>query len=177
MKKCLNLQAEMKNIGTRIFAFVLVLWYSLSVIGFGVHTCSESNRSFLTSFITGVSCEDIHPAEICSDSCCAKSAQKTTCKCCHEHHVSHENEPISSTAEKFAAKACCSNEYQQIDVTGSGQGNAMEINVLAAHAVCCYASSFIDNSFLHSKLIQTRCLSDQRLFLGELRPLLSVWRI
>lgn len=167
----------MKNIGTRIFAFVLVLWYSLSIIGFGVHTCSESNRSFLTNFISGISCEDIHPAEICSDSCCGVPAQKTACKCCHGHKDSHESKITSEAAEKFETKACCSNEYKFIDVTGSGQNSGLEFSVMTAYALCYCAISLIDNPLSYSKLTQVRSSSGQRYFLGELRPLLSVWRI
>ena len=165
----------MKNLGIRIFAFMLVVWYSLSIIGFGVHTCSESNRSFLTNFISGVSCEDIHPTDICSDSCCAKPVEKSACKCCHEHQKSQDC--TSDAPVKLTSKTCCSNEYQQIDITGSGQSYEADHNLIPICSAICYVSSFIDNPLSYSKLTQVRSLPGQIISMGELRPLLSVWRI
>ena len=115
----------MKNIGTRVFAAILVIWYSLSLIGFGVHTCSENNRSFLTSFISGVSCEDVHPEELCGNACCEKVSYKHSCKCCCGHivEVVEETAPESVPSDGcvLAQKKCCSDDYQQIEITGSGQ--------------------------------------------------------
>ena len=97
----------MKNLGTRIFAFLLVVWYSLSVIGFGVHTCSESNRSFLTNFISGVSCEDIHPADACKASCCSSHKHKN---CCAHHSSDEAEKEVPVGYVKISNKACCSND-------------------------------------------------------------------
>ena len=172
----------MKNIGTRIFAAILVIWYSLSIIGFGVHTCSESNRSFLTSFITGVSCEDVHPTEACGKACCEKESHKHVCKCCcdHSEEVAPKtaSAPLSSDAPMFAQKKCCSDDYQQIEITGSGQ-NAGDESVMMPSCIgyCVPVPSCSINPLFCSKNIQARAPSDQRVFMGELRPLLSIWRI
>lgn len=165
----------MKNIGTRIVALLLLVWYSLSIIGFGVHTCSESNRSFLTNFISGVSCSDVHPSELCKVSCC--SAQKHK-KCC-SHHASDEGaENHSDGGLKVVAKNCCHNDYQQIALTGSGQSNVSEQSVLPVSMLAfCSASSFEFQDLAYSRIIQARTLPDPGLCMGELRPLLSIWRI
>ena len=172
----------MKNIGTRIFAAILVMWYSLSIIGFGVHTCSESNRSFLTSFITGVSCEDVHPTEACGKACCEKESQKHGCKCCCDHSVEvipeAATESASSDAPMFAQKKCCSDDYQQIEITGSSQNSGTEQGLMPiCVGYCADLSSISLCSLLSSKDIQAGALPDRGLSVAKLRPLLSIWRI
>lgn len=172
----------MKNIGTRIFAAILVIWYSLSIIGFGVHTCSESNRSFLTSFITGVSCEDVHPTEACGKACCEKESQKHGCKCCCDHSVEviprAATESASSDAPMFAQKKCCSDIYQQIEITGSSQNSGAEQGLMpVCLGYCADLSSILLNPLVHSKEIQARALPDLIVSMAKLRPLLSIWRI
>ena len=172
----------MKKLGTRVFAAVLVVWYSLSIIGFGVHTCSESNRSFLTSFISGISCEDIHPAELCGKACCEKDAHKhvCTCSCNHSAEVASktDTEPASSGAPMFAQKKCCSDIYQQIEITGSSQNSGAEQGLMpVCLGYCTDLSSILLNPLVHSKEIQARALPDLIVSMAKLRPLLSIWRI
>ena len=172
----------MKNIGTRIFAAILVIWYSLSIIGFGVHTCSESNRSFLTSFISGISCEDVHPAEVCGKACCETETHNHVCKCCSDHSYGvapkAASEPVSSDAPKFAQKKCCSYDYQQIEITGSSQISGTEQGLMP---VCLGYSADLSSislsTFAFSKDIQARALSCRGIPMAKLRPLLSIWRI
>ena len=172
----------MKNIGTRIFAAILVIWYSLSIIGFGVHTCSESNRSFLTSFIIGISCEDVHPAEVCGKACCEKETHNHVCKCCCDHSYGvapkTASEPVSSDAPMFAQKKCCSDDYQQIEITGSSQNSGPEQGLMP---VCLGYSADLSSislsTFAFSKDIQARALSCRGIPMAKLRPLLSIWRI
>ena len=172
----------MKNIGTRVFAAILVIWYSLSIIGFGVHTCSENNRSFLTSFISGVSCEDVHPEELCGNACCEKVSHKHSCKCCCGHivEVVEETAPESVPSDGcvLAQKKCCSDDYQQIEITGSGQSESSEKSLAPLCVGYCDTSSLFSNNLLScSKDMHARVMHDRRVFLGELRPLLSIWRI
>ncbi len=95
----------MKNVLTSISAMLLVVWYSLSVIGFDVHTCSTSGETYIATVASGFSCDDIHPD---SHKASAHHAHKG-CKCCH----SHKEDDSSLTT-----KPCCSNDYQVILLTG-----------------------------------------------------------
>lgn len=167
--------AGMKNLGTRIFAAILVVCYSMSIIGFGVHTCSENNRSFLTSFITGVECEDVHPSEICDAQCCSAAKHKNCCG----HHTSEDNSAgQSDAAVKLCSRTCCTNDYQQIELTGSGHVSVSEkfVEQMTLIALCA-DSSFVYLKSSFSKIIQVLVLPDWGLYKGKLYPLLSVWRI
>ena len=62
----------MKEIVTKIFAALLVVWYLVGIIGFDVHTCSGSGRSFVVAFFEEMTCEEIHPEHSCDPAaCCA----------------------------------------------------------------------------------------------------------
>ena len=41
----------MKNFLTSLTAILLVIWYSLSVIGFDVHTCIGSGETYVATVI------------------------------------------------------------------------------------------------------------------------------
>lgn len=93
------LQVGMKNVLTKVSALLLVVWYSLSVIGFDVHTCSKSGRTFIATVVSGTACEDIHPDHL-----------KSACSCCHHH---------SDDASKgIDRKPCCTDDWQYIALTG-----------------------------------------------------------
>ena len=88
---------------------MLVIWYSLSVIGFDVHTCSGSGKIFIATVISGTDCEDIHPDHV-----------KAPCRCCHHHDCQ-----THSDDEELSTKPCCSDDWQMIVLTGvrSAQGH------------------------------------------------------
>ena len=96
------LQIGMKNVVTSITAMLLVVWYSLSVIGFDVHTCSGSGRTFIATVISGTDCEDIHPGHV-----------KSPCRCCH-----HNEDDTDSDGEGIGTRPCCSDDWQMIVLTG-----------------------------------------------------------
>ena len=98
----------MKDRILRFSALLLVLWYCFSVIGFGVHTCNASGKSFIATFVGGLSCEDIHPENDC---------------CCH-HHASEKQEPAccgtsAQLPEYSTEDCCCSNDYHVLTITGN----------------------------------------------------------
>ena len=168
----------MKNLSTRIFAAIMIVWYSLSIIGFGVHTCLENNRSFLTSFVDGSSCEDIHPSELCGHSCCSKPVQKVQHKCCCAHHDDEHKNAANEDGQMLTQKKCCFNDYQQLDITGSGQDKGLEVNDIPVYSyVCCLVYSSIDNLSSNYSNINSRALPGRHRYVSEMRPLLSVWRI
>ena len=118
-----NLRVEMRNVFIKILAMVLTVWYSMSIIGFDVHTCSGSGRSFVTSFIEGMTCEDIHPEHVCNpESCCADAHETDGHGCCgHSHHegMNTHSDCLYCDGMAFEAKSCCSNDYQVLHLTGT----------------------------------------------------------
>ena len=103
-----TLRVCMKDRILRFGALLLVLWYCFSVIGFGVHTCKASGRSFIATFVSGLSCEEIHPAHDC---CCHQYASdKYESACCSmDDHL----------PEYSAEDCCCSNDYHVLTITGN----------------------------------------------------------
>ncbi len=98
----------MKNVIIKTLAVLLTVWYSMSVIGFDVHTCSGSGRSFVTTFIGGLACEDIHPEHSCGHASCCHDSREDCC---------------SHTGSSVKAKSCCSNDYRALDLTGTLSSN------------------------------------------------------
>lgn len=87
---------------TKITALLLIVWYSMSIIGFGVHTCNATDRSFIVTFLEDMSCDAVHPSDQCGE--------VSACCCCGHH--AHES---SSEAKVFIdAPDCCTNDYQVI---------------------------------------------------------------
>ena len=117
MEFCWNfvpLQVGMKNLLTSLTAMLLVIWYSLSVIGFDVHTCSGSGESYVTTVIGGTTCDDIHPEH-----------HKEACSCCHHGHDSRQAAGAEGTEDadgtdgtEIATRPCCSDDWQMIVLTG-----------------------------------------------------------
>ena len=113
MQLCIDfvsLQIEMKGVIIKVLAVVMTIWYSMSIIGFDVHTCSGSGRSFVSTFIEGLTCEDIHPEHSCSHVSCCPSEREAH-SCCDNHH--HDDKELA-----FVANSCCSTDYQVLQLTG-----------------------------------------------------------
>lgn len=102
----------MKGAFIKILAVLLTIWYSMSIIGFDVHTCKGSGRSFVTTFVEGMSCEEIHPEHGCTPlECCSHEHGSS---CCHDHsHI-----PTQGSLA-FSAGSCCSSDYQVLEITGA----------------------------------------------------------
>lgn len=106
----------MRKMFVKYMSALLVVWYSLSIIGFDVHSCKSTGEVFVASLAGGISCEDVHPEHSCKahGSCCGHDM--TTCcehgtkTCCgHEDHQ----------AESQVGKSdCCSNDLQVLELTG-----------------------------------------------------------
>ena len=114
-----TLHVGMKDRILRFSALLLALWYCFSVIGFGVHTCKASGRSFIATFVSGLSCEDIHPEHDCAsdhalvdghDCCCHHASEKREAACCSADVHMPEYSPED---------CCCSNDYHVLTITGN----------------------------------------------------------
>ena len=80
---------------------LLVVWYSLSIIGFDVHSCKSTGEVFVASLAGGITCEDIHPDHSCKS--------HGGCRCGHHEHGAEANVGKSD---------CCTNDLQILELTG-----------------------------------------------------------
>lgn len=111
----------MKKLGTKILAALLVGWYLMGIIGFDIHTCNGSGRSFFVAFFEGMTCEDIHPEHACSpSSCCANEHSHGCCGHAHgEAAAGNHDDCQHCEGISITAASCCSNDYMALDVAGT----------------------------------------------------------
>ena len=137
-----------------------MLWYIVSIIGFGVHTCAATQRSFLTSFVTVMTCEDVHSSE--SHDCDGD-------RCCNHHH------------EEAAGCEDCEEEYMNLKVTGTPQTLENDINVECQVIPVLYDVPLIADicsPSLNQEILTMILLPDSGLLAsGDTQSLLNIWRI
>ena len=172
--KFVSLQIVMKSLITKVFAALLVVWYLVGIIGFGMHTCSASGRSFVVSFIEGTACSDIHADHMCTpSSCCSHDHCRKAC-CAHEESHSHGR-------FSFSASPCCSNDYQMLDLTGMvvTDDTRDDAQYMKAHGPAIAAVSDIAvSSILCRSIIRHVHEPDSGVSRAcDGQALLSVWRI
>ena len=98
----------MRKMFVKYMSALLVVWYSLSIIGFDVHSCKSTGEVFVASLAGGISCEDVHPEHSCRahGSCCGHETEP----CCG--HSDHQGE------SQVGKSDCCSNDLQVLELTG-----------------------------------------------------------
>ena len=103
----------MRKMFVKYMSALLVVWYSLSIIGFDVHSCKSTGEVFVASLAGGISCEDVHPEHSCRahGSCCGHDV--VTC-CEHETKSCSDHQSESQVAKSD----CCSNDLQILELTG-----------------------------------------------------------
>ena len=161
-----SLQVGMKKVFTSIAAVLFGLWYLLSVIGFDVHTCTSSGRTFIATVASGFSCEDIHPSQHVHDSC------HSGCACRHQ-------EPEKSESDSaLGMKSCCSDDFQMILLTGTPVSeNDNLIEVFAGQFVILADSMEADRPF---GLPETSVFHKPRSWIGlppDMQASYCIWRI
>lgn len=115
MKIC-TFAGYMKTIVMKISAVLLVVWYCMSIIGFDVHTCKGTGRSFVATFIEGTACSDIHPEHHCCSGSCAHHHETSCCHkdvktaCCSSGH--------QDSKSGIDTDECCTDDYQVIQLSG-----------------------------------------------------------
>lgn len=112
----------MKGLITKVFAALLVGWYLMSIVGFGVHTCNGSGKSFVVAFYEGTSCSDIHPEHACGHTSCCPDTSETHVYCCcgHDETSVDEHQSCSSCdGVVITSKSCCSDDYQVLGFAGA----------------------------------------------------------
>ena len=93
----------MRTMSLKICAVALVVWYLMSIIGFGVHTCRASQRSYVTTVLSGMTCGEIHPEHECADS----------------HHCCGHDEPEVS----LEPASCCSEDFLVLEIDATLPAN------------------------------------------------------
>lgn len=148
--------AIMRSIPVKICTVVLVIWYLMSIIGFGVHTCSGDGHSFVTTFVTGSECADIHPEHHCDE---------------HDHGCCHSEKEDD----------CCTDDFHVLSVTGlasNDQNNRYCDDSFFVHSLCeavLYAELpyFYPDEFLLEDLYEPDSGSVAR----DVQSFFNIWRI
>lgn len=157
----------MRNIVMKYLAALLVVWYSLSIIGFDVHSCTKTGETFVSSIAAGVSCEDIHPEHSCSShgSCCGHDHDKNCCG--HDYR----NEVTSGD--------CCQDDFHVLAFTGAVSPNDYRYDDCASDFVA-YATEYL------AQILVPTCSNedfikfknpDSGITVPDPQALLSIWRI
>lgn len=180
--KICTFTGRMKKFLMNISAALLVVWYCMSIIGFGVHTCASSGEVFIASFADGVECADIHPEHhCCGESCCSGTHHddhETPSCCSSKHHVpiDEHHEPTS-----VDTKSCCSNEYQAIVLSGcrtdNGSDEKHSFSKVFFPCVIDIPVSYIASAKYHAEHIQFWEHDSGVLLPGDLCVTYGVWRI
>lgn len=162
----------MRKMFVKYASVLLVLWYSLSIIGFDVHSCKNTGEVFVASLAGGVTCEDIHPEHSCKShgGCCDHHAAN----CCDHHHASEKSDC------QVAKEECCSNEVQVLQLTGVPgsdndrfDGNAYEYQcIFDVDLAMEVAMPTIQRSYL--KYLEH---PDPGVVMPDPQALLSIWRV
>ena len=103
----------------RFFTLFMTAWYMCCVVGFNIHTCLISNRSFLSFPYENVSCKTVHPDMDCH--CSGNCA----------NHAGTGNDGLSFSS------FCCTNEVVALSL--AGDSNVRDRNVTANAAFVCSA--------------------------------------
>lgn len=160
-----TLPVSMKNRMLRFSAMLLVLWYCFSVIGFDVHTCKASGRSFIATVVSGLSCADIHPSHTCDHDLCHSHDG-----CCG--HEEHQDET------SLKSESCCSDDYHVLALTGtvSEKDHLQQLDMMPV----CLSSADADGAF---SIFTGYGYSDRHvpdsvpIVSGDAQSLLNIWRI
>lgn len=148
----------------------LTVWYLMSIIGFDVHTCRGSGCTFVTTFLEGMSCSDVHPEHVCDAGlCCSEALEAHSC-CEHSRH-----------GECIGYHSCCSNDYQVLHLTGtlSSEDHRHHDECSCGHCPCVeFPMSMVLQPSSSSSLFSYIHKSDSGLIVrGDVQSLLNIWRI
>jgi hypothetical protein len=166
----------MKDRVLRFSALLLVIWYCFSVIGFGIHTCKASERSFVATFISGLTCADIHPEHKCDKGKCCSHASHD---CCESH--AHDGGCCGDSADdgmSLHSPSCCSNDYLALVITGCATDNEDLSDIMPDSVAFSVVNVVADDcqSNISSYKYRHKPESGPRLN-ADIQSLLNIWRI
>lgn len=157
----------MGKVTMKISAFLLAVWYCMSIIGFDVHTCKGSGESFFVTVLQGTECSDIHPDHGCADDghhCCA---------CGHHCGAEHHQEEDCLTDD-----GCCSDDIKVLAFTG----NRVNDDIRQFHVFMFPYSEIISLESICAVSCSRACASLVRpgsglIVPGDMQSVLGIWRI
>lgn len=155
----------MKSVYMKYLSVMMAVWYCLSIIGFDVHSCIKTGERFVTSAISGVECNDVHPEHSCHDhdGCCAHHSES-----CH-----HEGESIEDSQ-------CCTNDIHVLSVetltSSDNQRHYGEWN--SNHCPCgLHLMSSVSTHNRFMTVSYDHLLPDSGLIVPDMQVRLNIWRI
>jgi hypothetical protein len=170
--KFVSLQVGMKNVCTSLTAILMVVWYSLSVIGFDVHTCSGSGETYIATVASGFTCEDIHPGPH------GKTAHHNhaCCGCCHS-----EKSETADPELGLDKNPCCTDDFQVILLTGTRGADEQRYSEASPQIYNFYvAEELTINPYSNLLLSDSKAFSGH--YIGDivshnLQAVYNIWRI
>ena len=159
-KNFVSLQIRMKNVFTNMTAVLLVVWYSLSVGGFDIHTCTGSGETFIATLASGFTCEDIHPDH-----------EKECCGCC-------ESDEEECRSQELNADPCCTDEYHAIMLTGvRGEDDDNHHGRISDFYAQAPSAGHKDSDWHQSVLESLTWIQSHKISSRRTQAVFSVWRI
>ena len=169
-----------KNVYMNVTAALLTLWYCMSIIGFDIHTCRESGRSFVATFVEGLTCQDIHPEHDCDAGHCCGVHVEEKCSCGHDHHGQEGS--LCEDADGYVIKApsCCTNDYQVLNLTGGGQDESGHLRIADVQFIT--VQHVVSAADIHSLSVNSglraHCFPDPWVHSrGDIQLYCNIWRI
>ena len=166
----------MKGRLLRFSALLLTIWYCFSVIGFGIHTCKASERSFVATFISGLTCADIHPEHKCDKGKCCSHASHD---CSESHcHASGCCDDSMDDGISLHAPSCCSNDYLALVITGCETDNEERSGLIQSEFALSVIDVASDDFQSNISLQKNRHKPDSGPRLNvDIQSFLNIWRI
>ena len=164
----------MKSMFLKYMSALMAVWYCMSIIGFDVHSCTETGNIFINSILSGTTCDEIHPEHDCGghSGCCSHKPQPRkshSCTCCNSHEI--------PAAESVGSDDnCCTDDIKVLDSEGVIAVNGG----LDGHAVC-LACSMADahDSILPEVWTEVNpyCPDPGNVIEPDLQAMFNIWRI
>ena len=162
---------DMNKAPIKIISLLMILWYCVSIIGFDVHTCSASGRSFVSTLLSGYTCEDIHPEHSCSSH---------GHDCCHDHDCCSHEEDCRNEYSSLESSSCCQDNIRVLHVTGLNPSDGhRHYDVCLAGPCLCVKTLIYDilPSFGNDGPEGVRVPDSGLLVPEDTQAVLGIWRI
>lgn len=147
-------------------AALLLIWYTLSIIGFDVHSCTRTGETFVASIAAGVSCEDIHPEHSCAGhgGCCGHDHTKGCC--------GHDRNEVASDD-------CCQDDFHVLTFTGTVSSEGQRFDSYAQNSAVPVLENVVENLLQDVSDIDLIRFKepDSGIIVPDSQAFLSIWRI